>query len=170
MLKIHSSWSIFKLSLNEFEVFLGGGVHRKASGEKCKLNLMVVSRPTSLGGLVIFDMDKFATTLRLRWSWLAWMFADKTCVGTEIPCNNDYMELFYSLTRVTIGFSNKARFWNDTSVDGLSPKCIVPYSFAISRRINWSIQNTTSNDTWIHHFDVLAGLLVQNLHEFTNLW
>jgi hypothetical protein len=44
----------------------------------------------------------------------------------ENPCNKDDMELFYALTSVTIGNGTKASFWEDSWVDGISPKVLAP--------------------------------------------
>jgi hypothetical protein len=83
----------------------------KATGGKCKVNWTAVYRPTCFGGLGILNMDKFGRALLLRWPWLAWTAPDKPWVGMENPCNNDDMELFHSLTKVTIGDGKKASFW-----------------------------------------------------------
>ena len=44
----------------------------KTSGAKCKVNWEVACRPKKLGGLGIKNLDKYATSLRLRWPWLEW--------------------------------------------------------------------------------------------------
>jgi hypothetical protein len=115
-------------------------------------------------------MDKFARALRLRWPWLAWTSPEKPWVGMEDPCNKEDMELFASLTKVTIGDGNKASFWNDPWADGLCPKCIAPSIYAISKRKTWNVRKSINNEAWILHLDISAGLSVQNLHEFTLLW
>jgi hypothetical protein len=79
-------------------------------------------------------MEKFARALRLRWPWLAWNSSDRPWVGMENPCNKDDMELFYGLTSITIGNGNKASFWVDYWVDGISPKVLAPSIYAISRQ------------------------------------
>jgi hypothetical protein len=144
--------------------------NESATGGKCKVNWTAVCRPTYLGGLGILNMDKFARALRLRWPWLAWTSPEKPWVGLEDPCNKEDMELFASLTKVTIGDGNKASFWNDPWADGLCPKCIAPSIYAISKRKTWNVRKSINNEAWILHLDISAGLSVQNLHEFTLLW
>jgi hypothetical protein len=74
------------------------------------------------------------------------------------PCNKDDMELFYGLTRVTIGNCNKASFWDDSWVDGISSKVLAPYIYVISRQKTLSVRKATTDDvvqvpapTRIHH-------------------
>jgi hypothetical protein len=83
----------------------------KASGGKCKVNWMAVCRPTSVGGLGILNMEKFGRPLHLRWSWLDWTAPERPWIGFENPCNEDDMEFFYAMTKVTIGNRIKASFW-----------------------------------------------------------
>jgi hypothetical protein len=142
----------------------------KATGGKCKVNWTAVCRPTYLGGLGILNMDKFGRALRLRWPWLAWTSPDKPWVGMENPCNDDDMELFHSLTKVTIGDGMKASFWYDPWADGLSPKCIAPSIFALSSKKSWNVRDSITDDAWVDHLDTSEGLSVQNLMEFTKLW
>jgi hypothetical protein len=70
----------------------------------------MVCKLTYLGGLEITNMDKFGRAARLRWSWLAWNALERPWVGMDNSCNKQYMELFYSLNKVTIGDGNKASF------------------------------------------------------------
>jgi hypothetical protein len=79
----------------------------KAYGGQCKVNWEAVCRQTSLGGLGILNMGKFATALRLRWPWLEWTTLERPWVGTGNLCNKDDLALFYSLTKITIGDGNK---------------------------------------------------------------
>jgi hypothetical protein len=134
------------------------------------VNWLAVCRPTSLGGLGILNMEKFARALRLRWPWLAWNSSDRPWVGMENPCNKDDMELFYGLTSITIGNGNKASFWVDYWVDGISPKVLAPSIYAISRQKTSSVRKAITDDAWVRHLDNSAGLSIQHLQEFTTLW
>jgi hypothetical protein len=108
--------------------------NENATGGKCKVNWTAVYRPTYLDGLGILNMDKFARALRLCWLWLAWTSPYKSWVGIENPCNKEDLEIFCSLTKVTIGDGNKASFWDNPWAHGLCPKCIAPSIYAISKR------------------------------------
>jgi hypothetical protein len=46
-------------------------------------------------------MDKFATALRLRWPWLEWKNNTKIWAGTDNPCTDNDMEIFYAATTIT---------------------------------------------------------------------
>jgi hypothetical protein len=87
----------------------------------------------------------------------------------ENRCNDD-MEIFYSLTRVTIGDGSIASFWNDPWADGIIPKCIAPSIFTLSKRKTGNVQKFTTDNAWVLHLDTLGGLSLQHLQEFTNLW
>jgi hypothetical protein len=114
--------------------------NKQASYGKCKVNWTAVCRPTYLGGLGILNMDKFARALHLHWPWLAWTSLDRPWLGMENPCDKDDMKLFYALTRVNIGNSNKASFWDNSWVDGISPKVLAPSIYAISKQKNWCVR------------------------------
>jgi hypothetical protein len=96
------------------------------------VNWLAVCRPTSHGSLGILNMGNFSRALRLRWPWLAWTSSDRPWVGIKNRCNQDDMELFYGLTSVITGNGNKASFWDDSWIDGVSPKVLAPSIYAIS--------------------------------------
>ena len=52
-------------------------------------------------------------------------------MGLESTCNNDAMDIFYALTKVTFGNGLKASFWDDPCAHGLSPKTIAPSIYEI---------------------------------------
>jgi hypothetical protein len=88
----------------------------------------------------------------------------------ESHCNEEDMELFHALTKVNIRDGNKASFWHDPWVDGLSPKCIAPSIFAMSNKKGSNVRNAIADNAWVLHLDISAGLSVQNMQEFTTLW
>jgi hypothetical protein len=57
----------------------------------------------------------------------------------ENPCDKDDMKLFYALTRVNIGNGNEASFWDNSWVDGISPKVLAPSIYAISKQKKWCV-------------------------------
>jgi hypothetical protein len=81
----------------------------------------------------------------------------------ENPCNNDDMELFYALTKVTIGDDNKASFWDALWADGIILKSIAPLIYAFSKWKNWNVRKAINNDAWIIQIDSSEGLSVQHL-------
>jgi hypothetical protein len=135
-------------------------------GGKCKVNWTAVCRPTSLGGLGILNMEKFARALRLCWPWLAWASPDRPWVGMKNPCNKDDMELFYAFTSMIIGNGTKASFWEDSWVDGISPKVLALSVYAISRQKTWSVSKAINDKPWVRQLDISVGLNVQQLQEF----
>ena len=52
----------------------------------------------------------------------------------------------------------------------LSPRCIAPSIYALSKRKKWSVREALTDDAWIRQIDISEGLSTQNLQEFTNLW
>jgi hypothetical protein len=59
--------------------------------------------PQNFGGLGILHLDKFATTLRLRWPWIELKDNTKIWAGTDNPCTDNDMEIFYAAERTDTG-------------------------------------------------------------------
>jgi hypothetical protein len=68
------------------------------TGVKCKVNWELVCHPKKLGGLGIVHTEKFATALRLRWPWLEWKDPNKIRMGSDNPCLEQDMDIFYAAT------------------------------------------------------------------------
>jgi hypothetical protein len=58
---------------------------------------------STLGRLVVLDLELFGRALRLRWLRYEWMEPDTPWVGTAVPCNNTDKQFFRANTEVTLG-------------------------------------------------------------------
>lgn len=78
---------------NYFAVYFGHAPIGSLVGNE-RFCWAVVCRQTSLRGLGIINMDKFARDLRHRWSLLEWMAPERPWVGMENLCNKEDLALF----------------------------------------------------------------------------
>jgi hypothetical protein len=86
----------------------------------------MVCRPKKFGGLGVMHLGKYATALRLRWSWFEWTSPDKIWVGLGNPCPQEDMDIFYTATSITIGNGRKTPFWQAPWFDWRKPIEIAP--------------------------------------------
>ena len=61
-----------------------------------------------MGGLGILEMEKFTSTLRLRWLWLS--DTSRPWELMEMPCNMRDVQLFQACTKITVGDGKKNSF------------------------------------------------------------
>jgi hypothetical protein len=113
--------------------FLWAGDKAFSSG-KCKVNWTKTTLSKEYGGLGVLNLNKFATTLHMRWLWHEWASPDKPWVGMEVTCTEDERRLFASCTTITLGDGTKANFWNSAWLNGQRPRDIAPLLFSSTRR------------------------------------
>lgn len=65
-----------------------------------------------MGGLGILEMEKFTSTLRLRWLWL--FDTSRPWELMEMPCNMRDVQLFQACTKITVGDGKKKLFFGKT--------------------------------------------------------
>jgi hypothetical protein len=66
--------------------------------------------PTKLGSLGILHLEKFATTLKLRWLWLEWVDDKKAYIGLGNTFHKQDRDYFATATIVTVENGEKAIF------------------------------------------------------------
>jgi hypothetical protein len=71
------------------------------------VNLSSVCRPKELGGLGIFNIEKFGGAMRLRRPWFAWTDESHPWQGMALACDAGDMDLFRASTDISIGDSAK---------------------------------------------------------------
>jgi hypothetical protein len=142
----------------------------KVSGGKCKVKWDVVCTPKSMGGLGILNLDKFGRALRLRWPWYEWTDPGRAWVGMGNPCNEEDMDLFYTLINLAIGNGKTAIFWHSPWINGAKPKDIAPSIFNISKKKNFVVSKGLEHDFWISNLAFDSGITVAHIIEFSTLW
>jgi hypothetical protein len=138
------------------------------TGGKCKVGWVAVAKPVAYGGLGILDLEKFSRALRLRWLWFAWLYPDRSWVGTELPIDAVDESLFIAATRVTVHNGHKASFWRSSWINGQAPSVLFPLLYSHSRRKNRTVRNALQEDRWIR--DVAYSLNSDLLRDFFSLW
>jgi hypothetical protein len=113
------------------------------------VNWSTVCRPKELGGLGIFDIEKFGRALRLRWPWYAWADQARPWQGMTLPCDATDMELFMASTDITIGDGAKCLFWLDRWMPGGAPKLQYPELFAIASRKSRTVLKELQDRNWL---------------------
>jgi hypothetical protein len=107
----------------------------------------MVCRLTKLRILGILNLDRFATTLRLRWLWHEWADETKSWIGLGNSCNKEDREFFYAETHVNIGDGEKAKFWSPPWLNECRPKNIItPKIYDLSRKKNCSLKKALQNN------------------------
>lgn len=138
----------------------------KVTGGKCKVNWEKVCRP---GGLSILNLEKFSSTLRLRWLWLEWVDETKAWIVLGNPCNAKDKALFAAATVVSVGNGENAKFWTSPWLDGICPKDIAPKIFEISRKKNCNVQRALENNLWLGQIDFSSEFEMEHIHQLVTL-
>jgi hypothetical protein len=120
--------------------------------------------------LGIKDLDKFATSLRLRWPWQEWKNADKIWAGSGNPCSNEDMDIFYAATSITIGNGAKTPFWHAPWLDGRKPKDIAPLIFQISSHKKSKVAQAMKNNIWTSRIALGNNFTLEHLSQCAHLW
>jgi hypothetical protein len=129
----------------------------------------LVSKPKTLGGLGILNLDKFSCALRLRWIWKSWTTEDHPWKGFDVPCNLADRLLFSASTIVTVGDGKTAKFWHDSWLDGMAPRNLAPHLFELVSRKNKSVAIEINDGNWIRSLRGKITSTVQ-IEEFVSLW
>jgi hypothetical protein len=66
----------------------------------------MVCRPKDLGGLGIYDLNRFGRALRQRWFWYHWTDDSKPWQSMLLPCDNQDQALFQAST-------DQSRVWEE---------------------------------------------------------
>nr|BAC84355.1 hypothetical protein [Oryza sativa Japonica Group] len=56
-----------------------------------------------MGGLGILDLERFSSSLRLRWLWMRWQDQSRPWDKMELPCNDRDIQLFQACNKIQIG-------------------------------------------------------------------
>jgi hypothetical protein len=102
----------------------------EASGGHCHVNWRTVSRPISLGGLGVHDLERAGLALRLRWLWLSRTDQDRAWSGLDMQFTQQERCLFFASTHMIAGNGQTGRFWEDRWIDGRSVSQIAPELYA----------------------------------------
>jgi hypothetical protein len=105
----------------------------------------MVCRPTKFCGLGISDLEKFATSLRIRWLWIEW--TDKSKTGFALV-TLVIRRIKTTLMRQPLGMlvTGKAKFWNSPWLSGIRPKDIAPKIFKLTKQKNISVKKALDNN------------------------
>lgn len=120
--------------------------------------------------MVILNLQKFATTLLLRWLWLEWDYPPRAWYGIAVPCNMKDRGFFRTATKVALGDDSKAKFWESSWLDAIDPKDIVLEIFELSRNKCGTVASALRDDHWITLIDTRAGLSLVRFEQFVALW
>jgi hypothetical protein len=149
--------------------FLWAG-DKALSGGKCKVNCTRTTLPKEYSSLGVFDLNKFATTLRVRWLWQEWTSPDKTWIDMEVPCTENDKLLFAACTTITLGDGQRAAFWNSAWLTGQRPKDLAQVLFAKTRCKKRTVVEALQGNTWIRDLNLREGFTTAHLLQLVNLW
>jgi hypothetical protein len=99
-----------------------------------------------MGGLGILNLDKFGRALRLCWPWYEWTDPERAWVGMGNPCNEEDINLFYTLINLAVGNGKTAIFWHSPWINGAKPKDIAPFIFNISKKKHFVVSKGLKHD------------------------
>jgi hypothetical protein len=143
----------------------------EASGGHCHVNWRTVSRPISLGGLGVHDLERAGLALRLRWLWLSRTDQDRAWSGLDLQFTQQERCLFFASTYMIAGDGQTGRFWEDRWIDGRSVSQIAPELYAYipkRRRKGTSIADGLLAHRWARDIQGVIG--VRELGQYLLLW
>jgi hypothetical protein len=70
----------------------------------------MVCRPKDLGGLGIYDLNRFGRALHQRWFSYHWIDDLKPWQSMLLPCDDQDQALFQASTEIKVGYGKKAIF------------------------------------------------------------
>lgn len=73
--------------------------------------LRYLGGPKEMGGLGILDLERFSSSLRLRWLWMRWQDQSRPWDKMELPCNDRNIQLFQACNKIQIGDGNNFFFF-----------------------------------------------------------
>ena len=132
------------------------------------VNWSTVCRPKELGGLGIFDVEKFGRALRLRWPWYAWTEPDRPWHGMALPCDKKDMALFRASTEIVLGDGATCSFWHDRWLPGGALRLQFPDLFRIATRKCRTVQKELFNRNWIRSLAHITS--AEQMAQFVLLW
>jgi len=130
-----------------------------------------VCRPPELGGLGIFDLQRFGYALRMRWLWMK-----RTDVARPWHLLPDEKEpiieaMFQASIYVDLGDGRTALFWSDRWLDGKSLAEVAPCLCAtVGPRIKKTrtVAQALHGDLWTT--DISGALTVQVILDYLLVW
>ena len=121
------------------------------------VNWSSACQPRDLGGLGVFDIEKFGRAMRLRWPWYAWTNPSRPWIGLAVPWDAAYICLFWASKDITIGDGANA-----SSVMTVTPggplKLQFPLVFSLARRISRLVHKELEGGNWMHAFFRLSTI------------
>ena len=120
----------------------------------------------------VIHTDKFATTLRLRWSWLQWKEPQKNMGRFGESLHGGGHEPLLCL------HDHDDRQWREEPLLGGSvaqlmkkkTKDSAPLIFDLSSKRKWCIHQALNNNAWIGKSKMVEEFFVQHIHQFVDLW
>jgi hypothetical protein len=116
----------------------------------------------------MLDFEVFSKALRLRWLWFQFTDPDRPWGGTEVPCTEIDKQLFRACTLVIVGNGERARFWQDSWLDGRAPRDVAPNLYKLAWRKHNSVKEELVNQNWNRGLWRMAT--ADEMSEFVILW
>jgi hypothetical protein len=98
-----SKWGISNIDKFRRSFLWKGQDPENVRGGHCLVNWLKCTRPKTLGGLGIKDLEKFNRALRLRWLWHHWDEIERPWKHLLKIIDQVDMQLFFSSTVINIG-------------------------------------------------------------------
>jgi hypothetical protein len=143
----------------------------EANGGNCHVNWRTVSRPISLGGLGVQDIERASLALRLRWQWFAKTDRDRAWSGLDLQFDEEERDLFHASTYTIIGNGQKTNFWEDRWIDGKSVREVAPQLYACipkRRRKARLVDDGLNGNAWVR--DIQGTIGITEIGQYLMLW
>jgi hypothetical protein len=86
------------------------------------------------------------------------------------PCVVADMELFYVITKISLGNGNIAPFWDSPWLNGRNPKDIAPLVPETSTHKKWKVKQAMHNNAWISKIEMNLNLTIPQIQQYIQLW
>jgi hypothetical protein len=141
------------------------------NGGSCIVPWETVTRPLSLGGLGVPNLQLKSWALQAKWLWLEKTNPTRLWLGLSIPVQQQVRQFFKSSVCSVVGNGTNTFFWSDRWLNGQRIQDFAPevVSMVSSRPFNSrTVAQVLHNWEWV--CDIANPLSLISLQQYLQMW